>query len=73
MNESPRFVHNNTHVCFLLIVFSRIKDRGAPENPDFSGFRFRPELIKKKHARNRNSVVFRDRISNVFLSNKSSQ
>jgi hypothetical protein len=23
---STRFVHNNTHVAFLLIVFSRIKD-----------------------------------------------
>jgi hypothetical protein len=36
-------------------------------------FQFRLELIKK-HGRNRNSIYFqRDRISNVFVSNKSSQ
>ena len=51
--------------------------RGAPvssgRNPDFSEFRFRPELIKKAWPEPELCRFQRDRISNVFLSNKSSQ
>jgi hypothetical protein len=52
--------------------------RGAPElssgrNPDFSEFRFRPELIKKAWPEPELCRLQRDRISNVFLSDKSSQ
>jgi hypothetical protein len=52
--------------------------RGAPElgsgrNPDFLDFRFRPELVKKAWPEPELCRFQRDRISNVFVSNKRSQ
>ena len=49
--------------------------RGAPElvsgrNPDFSEFRFRPELITKAWPEPELCRFQRDRISNVSVSNK---
>ena len=52
--------------------------RGAPElgsgqNPNFSEFRFQLELIKKAWLEPELCYFQRDRISNIFVSNKSSQ
>jgi hypothetical protein len=57
---------------------SKLNGRGAPElgsgrNPDFLEFRFRPELVKKAWPEPELCRFQRDRISNVFVSNKRSQ
>jgi hypothetical protein len=51
-----------------LAIYRGALELGSGRNPDFSEFRFWPELIKN-HGRNQNFVVFREIEYQVYLLN----
>jgi hypothetical protein len=56
------------HLLFTLANFRGALELGSGRNPDFSEFRFLPELIKN-HGQNRNFVLFREIEYQVYLLN----
>jgi hypothetical protein len=58
---------------FSLEIIRGALELGSGRNPDFLEFRFRPELVKTAWPEPELCRCQRDRISNVFVSNKRSQ